>query len=132
MSLQFTYWSSVYVCNNDVISSFCESKDSWRSVQVMVGRPILRVELKYCQWSQKGFQKWVFLIYCREGKVTIQNGSKAFVIVWALKKYLWVNISLFCDATVIVFSTLVSKISISKTELPLLGQVNYVLCTGAK
>lgn len=93
---------------------------------------------QYWQWSLvlivelEGFQKLVFLTCHRERKVTIQNGSKAFVIVWALRKYLWVNISLFCEATVIIFSMLVSKISIRKTELPILGQVNHVLSAGAK
>lgn len=87
---------------------------------MMVGRPILTVKLEG------------FLRCCRENNVTIQNGGKACVIVWTQKKYLWVNISLFCEATVIIFSMLVSKISISKTELPILGQVNYVLSAGAK
>lgn len=79
-----------------------------------------------------GFQKWVFLRYYSKSKVTIQNESKAFVILWALKKYLCVDISLFYEATIIIFSMLVSKISIRKTELPILGQVNYVLSTRAK
>lgn len=59
----------------------------------------------------------------------LQNESKAFVILWALKNFLWVNISSFYEATFIIFSMLVSKISIRKTELPIIGQVNYVLST---
>lgn len=39
---------------------------------------------------------------------------------------------MFYEATVVIFSMLVSKISIRKTELPILGQVNYVLSTRAK
>lgn len=82
--------------------------------------------------ESEGFQEWVILRCCRESKVTIQNESKASVILWALKKYLWVDVSLFYEATLIMFSMLVSKISIRKTELPILGQVNYVLSTRAK
>lgn len=59
-------------------------------------------------------------------------GAKHFVILWALKIYLWVDISLFYEAILIIFSMLVFKISIRKTELPILGQVNHVLSTRAK
>ena len=58
--------------------------------------------------------------------------AKHFVILWALKIYLWVDISLFYEAILIIFSMLVFKISIRKTELPILGQVNHVLSTRAK
>lgn len=60
------------------------------------------------------FQKLVFSKCHRANKMTIQNGSKAFVIVWALKKYLWVDTSLLHEAILIIFSKLVSKISIRK------------------
>lgn len=93
---------------------------------------------QYWEWSfiliveLEGFRNWYFLTCQRERKMTIQNGSKAFVIVWALRKYLWVNISLFYEATVIIFPMLVSKISIRRTDLPILGQVNHVLTAGTK
>lgn len=58
--------------------------------------------------------------------------AKYFVILWALKIHLLVDISLFYEAVLIIFSMLVFKISIRKTELPILGQVNHVLSTRAK
>jgi len=58
--------------------------------------------------------------------------AKYFVILWALKIHLLVDISLFYEAILIIFSMLVFKISIRKTELPILGQVNHVLSTRAK
>ena len=50
--------------------------------------------------------------------------AKYFVILWALKIHLLVDISLFYEAILIIFSMLVFKISIRKTELPILGQVD--------
>lgn len=58
--------------------------------------------------------------------------AKYFVILWALKIHLLVDISLFYEAILIIFSMLVFKISIRKTELPILSQVNHVLSTRAK
>lgn len=64
--------------------------------------------------------------------MTIQNGSKVFCDTVGSKIHLLVDISLFYEAILIIFSMLVFKISIRKNRAAYLSQVNHVLSTRAK